>query len=282
MTKTFRNALIRSQEFERKKLGTHVVNPAIGCFNRCVYCYVHEGSNYSRFNQYVRKGGVIVHDSGKWLDRLRKQAVSIREKGTAILSTATEPFSKTLSTTSFIAVKILSDAGWDIRIITKRGEALLDHDLIPENSLINISLGGFNERWGMIIEQKAVHKRLYGINSLIDSGKYRVCVMACPIPPGEYDRTFKIYDDYKILDKSHEVFCEIINPRGTVYDKVGRWFPEVLKMKNKQYRSNECRDLIKIAHEYVDPSKLRVMTYRNNMTDEDFEAVKTYEGVIWL
>jgi len=281
------NALVKSDGFMKKKLGSHVVNPAYGCANGCLYCYAPSAYRYQLGTKTM-----VIHDPELFLQRLKEQLSSSKEKSTAILSTATDPFLPEIADTSKQAMEMLIEAGWTVRVITKRiwdewGNVVMPFGPYPEYQkqvIFNISLGCISNEWSTVAEPKAdaASLRLELIRSLIDNN-FRVAVMACPIPPNRYEETFKRYCEEGILDGAEEVFCEIINPRGSAYKELTEHFPEIGSMMNAEYRSLQSMQLIETAHGYVrDWSKLRVLTYTKELLPAELVKAKDFPGVVLL
>ena len=109
--------------------------------------------------------------------------------------------------------------------------------------------------------------------------------MACPIPPNLYRVTFEAYGH--LLKMVEAVYCEIMNPRGHAYRKIGELFPEVLVMKDPVERSAQSLQLIQSANELIDaglvaPEAMNVLAYRKELLPEDYEKARQYRGVRWL
>ena len=293
-----KNALTATPKFALKNLGTHACNPAVGCpqDERCLYCYVPSGPVSWTYPD-VKKGVMIVHDPDVWLARLRQQLERSRIKGTAILSTTTDPFNVDLLMTSYEAIFILARAGWQVRIITKKFDNLTrnnitllyrlesNHNLI-QHIIFNISLGCYQAKWCGLVEPGADYpiRRFQQIEELIQRG-FRVAIMACPIPPNLYEETFNAYKH--LLKKAEAVYCEIMNPRGHAYQKISKLFPEMLIMQDPVKRSAQSLQLIQTANKFIDagivaPEAMNVLTYRKELLPEDYEKARQYQGVRWL
>ena len=238
-----KNALTSTPNFALKNLGTHACNPAVGCPNdeRCLYCYVPSGPVSWTYPD-VKKGVMISHDPDVWLTRLCQQVERSRFKGKAILSTTTDPFNVDLLAISFEAIFILLQAGWQVRIITKKFGNLTRYNIplllrldrnpdFKRRISFNISLGCHQAKWCDLVEPGADRpfERLQQVDELIQRG-FRVAIMACPIPPDLYRETFEAYGH--LLKIAEAVYCEIMNPRGHAYKKIGELFPEVLIMQD--------------------------------------------------
>ena len=293
-----RNALTSTAKFAQKNLGTHACNPAIFCPGEesCLYCYVPAGPA-SWWAPEIKMGKMMIHDPDAWLKRLRQQAEHSRIKGTAILSTITDPFNVDLLAITFEAVFILLRAGWQVRIITKKLGNLSRYNIpllfrLEKNPdykrriVFNISLGCQQIKWCSLVEPGADGpiERLQQMWELIQRG-FRVAIMACPIPPDRYRETFAAYGH--LLRMAESVFCEIMNPRGHAYEKIGALFPEVLKMQNPMERSAQSLQLIQSANELIEsglvaPEVMNVLAYRKELLPADYEKAQQYRGVRWL
>jgi len=292
------NALTYTPKFTLKNLGTHACNPAVSCPGEesCLYCYVTAGPASWKAPE-IRNGKMVVHDPDAWLMRLRQQAVSCRNKGTVILSTTTDPFNVDLLAITFEAIFILLRAGWRVRIITKKFGNLARYNIpllfrLEKNPdykrriIFNISLGCTQLKYCCLVEPGADNpfERLQQMGELIQRG-FRVAVMACPIPPNHYQETFKTYG--YLLKMAEAVYCEIMNPRGRVYKKIGELFPEVLAMQDPVERSAQSLQLIQAANELIDagivaPEAMNVLAYRKELLPQDYEKAKHHQGVKWL
>ena len=292
------NALTSTPKFALKNLGTHACNPAVSCpgDESCLYCYVPSGPASWRAPE-IRNGAMVVHDPDVWLARLRQQVERSRIKGTAILSTTTDPFNVDLLAISFEAVFILLRAGWQVRIITKKLGNLIRYNIpllfrldrnpdFKRRIVFNISLGCHRSRWCGLVEPGAdgPFERLQQMGELIQRG-FRVAIMACPIPPNHYRETFEVYGH--LLKIAEAVYCEILNPRGHAYRKIGELFPEVLIMQDPVERSAQSLQLIQAANEYIDagivaPEAMNVLAYRKELLPADYEKARQYRGVRWL
>ena len=293
-----KNALTSTPNFALKNLGMHACNPAVGCpqNERCLYCYVPSGPASWTYPD-VKKGVMIVHDSEVWLVRLRQQAERSRIKGTAILSTNTDPFNIDLLETSHEAIFILLHVGWQVRVITKKFGNLAQYNIpllywldrnpdFKRRIIFNISLGCHSVKWCNIVEPGAdgPFERLQQIDELIRRS-FRTAIMACPIPPNLYQETFEVYGHQ--LKMAEAVYCEIMNPRGHAYQKIGDLFPEVLIMQDPAKRSDQSLQLIQVANELIDagivsPEAMNVLAYRKELLPADYEKAKQYRGVRWL
>ena len=293
-----KNALTSTPNFALKNLGTHACNPAVGCPNdeRCLYCYVPSGPVSWTYPD-VKKGVMIRHDPDTWLARLRQQAERNQIKGTAILSTTTDPFNIDIMDVSLEAIFILLQAGWQVRIITKKlGNLnryniplLLRLDRNPDfkrRIIFNISLGCHSVKWCNIVEPGAdsPFERLQQVDELIQRG-FRVAIMACPIPPNLYRETFEAYGH--LLRMAEGTYCEILNPRGQAYQKIGKSFPDVMIMRNPEERSSQSLQLIQAANELIDADivnseAMNVLAYCKELLLADYEKAKQYRGVRWL
>ena len=293
-----KNPLVKTAKFTLKNLGTHAFNPAIGCpkDERCLYCYVPSGPVSWTYPD-VKNGVMIVHDPEVWLNGLRKRVKQARIKGMAILSTTTDPFNVDLLSISFEAIFILLRAGWQVRVITKKFGNLILYNIpllyrldrnpaLKKRIVFNISLGCHRVKWCGLVEPGAdsPFERLQQIDELLQRG-FRVAIMACPIPPNLYRETFEAYDH--LLKMAEAVYCEIMNPRGHAYQKIGELFPEVLIMKNPFERSAQSLQLIQAANELIDasvvaPEAMNVLVYRKELLPADYEQARQYRGVKWL
>ena len=294
----YKNSLVRTPAFERKNLGTHAFNPAVGCpqDERCLYCYVPSGPASWTYPE-IKNGVMIVHDPEVWLTGLQAQLERSRIKGTAILSTTTDPFNVDLLSISFEAIFILLKAGWKVRIITKKFRNLTRYNIpllhrldrnpdFKQRIIFNISLGCHQVKWCSLVEPGAdgPFERFQQIDELIQRG-FRVAIMACPIPPNLYRETFEAYSH--LLKTAEAVYCEIMNPRGHAYQKIGELFPEVLVMQNPFKRSAQSLQLIQVANELIDsgkiePEAMNVLAYRKELLSADLKKAQQYQGVRWL
>ena len=301
-----KNALTSTANFALKNLGTHACNPAVGCpkDERCLYCYVPSGPASWAYPE-VKKGDMVVHDYDAWLKSINNNALKMRaayiyktgEIPTAILSTTTDPFNVDLLAISFKAIFILLQAGWQVRIITKKLGNLTRYNIpllywlnrnpdYKRGIVFNISLGCHRVKWCNIVEPGAdgPFERLQQMSELIQRG-FRIAIMACPIPPNLYRETFEAYGH--LLKMAETVYCEIMNPRGHAYQKIGDLFPEVLIMQNPAERSAQSLQLIQVANELIDagivsPEAMNVLAYRKELLPADYEKAKQYRGVRWL
>ena len=294
----YKNSLVKTPAFTKKNLGTHAFSPAVACpqNERCLYCYVSFGPPSWTFPE-IKNGAMVIHDPDIWLTRLRQQVKQSRIKGTAILSTTTDPFNIDLLAVSFEAVFILLRAGWQVRIITKKLGNLTRYNIpllfrLEKNNaykrriVFNISLGCHQVKWCSLVEPGAdsPFERLQQIDELLQRG-FRVAIMACPIPPNLYRETFDTYQH--LLNLVEAVYCEIMNPRGHAYQKIGELFPEVLVMQNPVERSAQSLQLIRVANELLDsgkiePEAMNVLVYRKELLSADLEKAQQYQGIRWL
>ena len=294
----FTNPLVKTPKFEIKNLGTHAFNPAVGCpqDERCLYCYVPSGPVSWTYPE-IKNGVMIVHDPEIWLTGLRAQLEHSRIKGTAILSTTTDPFNVDLLAISFEAVFILLRAGWQVRIITKKLGNLSRYNIpllhrldrnpdFKQLIVFNISLGCHQAKWCSLVEPGAdgLFERLQQMGELIQRD-FRVAIMACPIPPNYYRETFEAYGH--LLKTAEAVYCEIMNPRGHAYQEIGELFPELLVMQDPVERSTQSLQLIQAANELIDsgivaPETMNVLAYRKELLLPDYEKAQRYQGVRWL
>lgn len=283
-----------SKGFAKKRLGEYTLPIVYNCaMERCLYCYV--PSQYARVQKGIGAGDLVYsyNNLETFSDQLLAEIDGVTNKGegkTIVISPSTEPFAADVLFYTMIAVQaLLVHSNFTVRIITKKPLALkmflnerpmLKH-CYKDRLIINISMGIFSS--ATLVEPGAdiTEVRMACLREFLKDGM-RCALMMCPVLPMQEIDPFLQYGP-KLIGQAEEVFSEPLNPRGNCYDAAGKYFPAVLRMKDRIFRSQRNLELIRIAHDYVPAEKLRVLIYGSNLGQSDqLIILSDYPGTILL
>lgn len=309
-TYPLKTGINRTTEFEKKKLCSHSVNPAVKCGHDCLYCST---GAMMRMHPAFKACGENPFGHGYSIcdpstpDRVSKDAQKIRKPGLVQLSTicdAWSPESGRYKLGKRCLQAILAEPEWSVRILTKNVSVVNDFDLIEryrDRVLVGLSITATTDKNDIIkvLEPNAssIIQRTLTLLDVASRG-FRTYAMLCPLMPS-------IADDPKSIDrliqfvtnmKVEEIFAEPINPRGPAlkdcqealelagYEKEAKAFEKIRNRKNwSRYVVNLVKNVQQSVRKHSDISKLRFLLYPSGVTPEDKARIqKDDAGVIWL
>lgn len=300
----------RTPEFEKKKLCSYAVNCGIVCGHNCLYC---SSGALLRTHPAFKACGESPFGHGYAIvdpttpDRIVRDARRMRNRGLIQLCTITDawaPEAKKHEIGRRCLEAILTEPGWQVRILTKNAAVIDDFDLIEKHRdrvLVGLSITATPDRDEIvnIIEPNAssIKERMQAMAEAAARG-LRTYAMFCPLLPGIADSSDQI-DQFIRFAKDcnvEEIFVEPVNPRGKglidCQEALELWGYEsqakaVEAIRKESNWSKYVRDLIQSVqqstrrHSSID--KLRFLLYPSRLKPNDIDAIRKDDaGIIWL
>ena len=302
------SGISRSKAFEEKGLAQYAVNVGFKCGHACTYC-----SSDAMLRIQLSKFGIKGSNKDCCVvdlntpTRVAQDAKNKRNKGLIQLCTTVDawaPEAQEYDLGRKCLEAILSEPGWEVRILTKNVAVAKDFDLIEkyrDRVLVGLSITATPDRSHIvrITEPNAspIEERLQVINQAHNRG-LRTYGMLCPLLPGIADAPAQIDELVKYLVNCgvEEIFAEAVNPRGRgliqtqqaleaagLYDVAGA----VETIRNRQawsaYVVRVIKNMQQSVHKYYDIRKLRFLQYLSGLRTEDIGRIRQDDaGVIWL
>ncbi len=109
----------------------YALNPYIGCYHACIYCY---GRSYTRYEEVVRDWGKVIYIKQNLIPLLKTEVMRLR-KGVVGISTITDPYQPIEAEEKLTreSLKILFRAGFLVDIQTKSTLILRDLDILTQH-----------------------------------------------------------------------------------------------------------------------------------------------------
>ncbi len=305
-----KNGITRTKEFEKKGLATHAVNCGLKCGHGCKYCSTgamlrnHKAFKELRLNPF--DNGYAIVDR-KTPQRIAHDASRKRGRGLIQLCTTMDPYSPEAQEYKIgrrCLEAILSQPGWNVRILTKNAAVRKDFDLIEkhkERILLGLSITSTPDKSDImfVIEPYASSnpERVTVMREAHARG-LRTYGMFCPLLPGIADSPDQIEQLVKsaVEYRAEEIFVEPVNPRGpglilTQQALANNGYKDeaaaIESIRTKEGWSQYTTQLISNVQQSVrklyDISRLRFLLYPSRLKEEDAVQIKQDEaGVIWL
>jgi DNA repair photolyase len=308
LTANLCNGISRTKAFEEKGLAQYAVNVGLKCGHACTYC-----STDAMLRIQLSKLGIkgsnkdcCVVDPNTPI-RVAQDAKTKRNRGMIQLCTTVDawaPEAQQYNLGKRCLEAILSEQGWEVRILTKNAAVAKDFDLIEkyrDRVLVGLSITATPDRSHIvrITEPNAspIEERLEAMKNAHNRG-LRTYGMLCPLLPGIADAPAQIDELVKhMVDCGvEEIFTEAVNPRGRgliqtqqaleaacFYDAA----KAIQKIRNRDAWSDYVLHLIKNVQQsvrkYYDISKLRFLQYPSGLNPKDIDEIKKDDaGVVWL
>lgn len=303
--------ITRSEEFKKKGLAQYAVNTGIRCGHQCLYCstnsvlgrhdyFKKHDKNHSHF-------GYAIVDPGT-PGRVARDASRITDPGLLELSTTSDawaPESKARNLGRKCLKEILSQTGWEVRILTKNVSVSDDFQWINEHYrdrvCVGLSLTGTREKEAILaaveLNASPISKRMETIEQAHKLG-LRTYGMLCPLLPGIADdrETIEKLVRFCLKNGAEEIFAEAVNRRGNGlflcamalkeagYKKESKAVDAIRNAaKWSEYATKLLKTLQDVMKEQNALPKLRYLLYINDLQSKELEAIKkNAEGVIWL
>lgn len=239
--KNVKNMLVKSN----LPSADYVINPFIGCFHGCVYCYA---EFMKRFFPYPEKWGDFI------VIKEYQQNINIKNLNgkTVLISSVTDaynPYNIKYNVTKKILIELLkTDA--NVEILTKSKFVLNDIEIIKKfkNIKIGISLNTLDDNFRKIIEPNAssINERIETLNELKKHG-ISTYVFISPIFPQITDCEEIINCIFKYCDT---FYLENLNLRGNykqiVLDLIKIHYPHLTSLYQNIYNNNDNGYWIKL------------------------------------
>ncbi len=214
----------------------YVINPYIGCFHGCVYCYA---VFMKRFTNHKEGWGRFV-DVKINAPEILEREIKTAKKGTVLLSSVTDayhPLERKYKLSRKI-LEILLKHRFPVSVLTKSDLVLRDIDLLKrfDECDVGFSFLSFNDKDRKNFEPfaSAPQKRLAAMKILKENG-VKTYAFIGPIFPGitNLDEMFEKFSELNVGC----VFCENFNHKaGTwngVFDVIKTRYPELAEDYSK-------------------------------------------------
>jgi len=305
-----KGGIMRSKEFEKKRLASFAVNVGTKCGHDCLYCstgaVLRMHPSFKAVGENPFGHGYCIVDPAT-PERVARDAARQHERGVVQLCTLTDAWAPEAQAHKLgrrCLEAILAQPGWSVRILTKNASVLHDFDLIEryrDRVLVGLSLTATVDKAPItkVLEPNAstILHRFIALCAAAGRG-LRTYVMLCPLLPGVADAPSDIDALVQLSVACHveEIFVEALNARGTGLRTCQAALQEhghiaeaaaVGAIRAHDEWSRYARDLIFNVQESVrrhsDIGKLRVLLYPSNLLPRHVEEIRERAaGVIWL
>jgi DNA repair photolyase len=154
-----KTGISRTHEFEKKGLATHAINIGTKCGHGCLYCSTGPMLRMHKSFQMCGEDpfgiGYAIIDPMTH-ERVSRDAKRIKKRGMVQLCTVTDvyaPEAQEANLGSKCLQAILSEPGWNVRVLTKNAAVKQDFSYIKQHSkrvLVGISITGPPDRSDVI------------------------------------------------------------------------------------------------------------------------------------
>ena len=307
---TMGTGITRTVKFQEKHLACYAVNVGAKCGHGCLYCST---GAILRMHKCFRELGENPFGFGYAIvdpqapDRVAVDAARLKERGQVQLCTLVDAWAPEAQNHDIgrrCLMAILSQPGWNVRILTKNAAVRRDFDLIAQyrdRVLVGLSITATPDRQDRtaITEPNAssITERVAALREAHDRG-LRTYGMLCPLLPGLADSPEQVDALVETVASCgvEEIFVEPVNPRGPGLrlcqealaakgyqldaDAVGR-------IRQKRAWSSYVADLVtnvqRSVRKHMDAARLRFLLYPSQLRAEDAERIRRDDaGVIWL
>ncbi|MEO0109475.1 MAG: radical SAM protein [candidate division WOR-3 bacterium] len=222
---------------------SYSLNPYIGCFHRCLYCY----ADFIGKWRDVLPWGEIIEVKVNLLERL-KEEVRRKKRGEVCIGTVCDPYQPIEERYQLTrnAIKVLKDANFPITILTKSSLCLRDIDLLKGNAKIwvEMTLTTLDEETRKIFEPNApaVQERIEALKELKKSG-IKTTLFFGPVLPYFSDREEVIREIFSLGEKVGvaEILVDKLNYLNRKFFKIksglGK-YPEAIRYYERVNQSN--------------------------------------------
>ncbi len=218
----------RTRAFEEKRLASYAVNVGVKCGHGCKYCstgaVLRRHPSFRRFGEDPFGFDYAIIDP-KTPETVAMDARRIGYRGMVQLCTTTDAWAPEAHEHNLgrrCLESILSEPGWEVRILTKNVAVTNDFEFIKkyrDRVLVGLSITGTPDKSEVleIVEPHAssVRYRMAAMVEAVSQG-LRTYGMLCPLLPGIADSPEQIDDliKFAIECNAEEIFAEPVNPRG--------------------------------------------------------------------
>jgi DNA repair photolyase len=223
---TATNTMIKINKIEAKSVlsksnlpeAVYCINPYVGCFHGCVYCYARFMRRFTGHKEPWGKFLDIKENAASFLEKELKKA----KKGLVLLSSVTDPYQpieKKYELTREI-LKTLLKYQFPVSILTKSSLVLRDIDLLKKfhHIEVGITITTTIDSVSKIFEpySSRASERISTLQALKNNGIYTYAFIG-PILPGFTD----LEQIFKSIEISvNKVMAESLNPNCGSWDEV--------------------------------------------------------------
>lgn len=243
----------------------YVINPYVGCPNKCLYCYAAYMSSFSKHSE----------EWGEFIDikRTNKRINIFKIKNKKVMiSTVTDPynsFEEKYATTRMIMEQLVKSEAF-ISVVTKSKLVLRDIDLFKKMKHVEvaISMSLLDEQVKKKIEpySSSIQERLDTLKTLKQNG-IRTIVFVAPIIPQftDFKRIIEVTKDY-----TDEYWFDKLNLRSSFKTKMFKFINEEYPIYNSIYDSIYNRKDTQYFDELSD--EIEKYCTENNISFKNFYA----------
>ena len=241
------------------------------------------------------------------VERVRRDAKSMRKRGLVMLCTASDawsPEARLLGLGRGSAEAILAEPGWTLRVLTKSAAVGADFDLFERHRdrvLVGLSTSFLppDSQAAEAVEPLASPPQ-ERLNAILEAHRrgLRTYGMLCPLIPAFYETQEKVDAAFKAIlpGEPEEIFAEVVNPRGKGLIHTAEALrlaglrheaDAVDALRHREHWSGEAtrviRMLVDSAERLYDPARLRILVYPSGLSEADERSLRTIaRGIVWL
>ncbi len=303
--------IVRTPEFEKKRLATHSVNVGTKCGHGCAYCSTgsllrrHRSFKEVQESPFTPDGYAIVDPTTP--ERVARDAERIQPRGLVQLCTQVDAWSPEAQAHKLgprCLQAILGQPDWSVRILTKNDAVVEDFDLVKRHRdrvLVGISItappAGAGPVAALEPNASSIKERIAAMTKAHRRG-LRTYAMFCPLLPGLGASTDQVNWLVEFAERCgvEEIFVEPVNPRGPglihCVENLRRagfedHAAQVDAIRNRACWSRYVADLLSAVQASIrrhsDIHKLRFLLYPSRLAPLDRERIeRADEGVVWL
>lgn len=292
---TFATGIVRTLEFERKKLASYGVDVGAKCGHGCVYC----GNSPHAFDH-----AIVAPDTP---EKVARDAMRITQRGIVQLCTHSDawaPEAQEYQLGRRCLEAILAQPDWIVRILTKNEAVRDDFDFIENHRrrvLVGLSLMAPPDRSDVmqILETDAspIRERMLAMVEAAVRG-VRTYAWLGPLLPGIADSHEAINRliEFAVNCRAEEIFVEPVSPHGPglrrcqeVLERNG-CRSEVDAIGRIRERANWSKYVVELLartqqamRKHSDISRLRFLLCHSGLLQEDEARIRKDEaGVVWV
>jgi DNA repair photolyase len=307
---TLKTGITRTPEFQRKGLAAFAVNVGTKCGHDCRYCStgallrMHPSFRAAGENPFGSGFAIVDPDTP---ERVARDARSLRRRGLIQLCTTVDawaPEAQHFDLGRRCLEAILSEPGWQVRILTKNAAVERDFQVLrnhPERVLVGLSLTTPPDKTDMMRAVEPNASDIAARMSVMEQAHrlgLRTYGMFCPLLPSIGDSPEFIHKltEFALSCGVEEIFVEPVNARGpglklTELALREAGFPdeadEAADIRHERNWSSYVRRLLgniqQAMRQFDALEKLRVLLYPSRLTAEDKSWIRQHDqGVRWL
>lgn len=307
---TLGTGIVRTTEFEKKRLATHAVNVGTKCGHDCRYCstgaLLRRHRSFPHADESPFESGYAIVDPDT-PERVARDARRSQDRGLVQICTQVDAWAPEAQEHSLgrrCLEAILQQPDWSVRVLTKNAAVVADFDLIEQHRdrvLVGLSITAPPDGTAPVsaLEPHAspIEDRIAALTEAHRRG-LRTYAMFCPLLPAVGDSQTQVdwLVEFAVATAAEEIFVEPVNARGPGLRRCAQSLreagfdvlaAEVDGIRNRTRWSRYVAELVSAVQASVrrrsDLRRLRFLLYPSGLTMPDFERInRCDDGVVWL